>query len=99
MANKVEEVYTFEEIADILGGPQGYNENLNEKTVGIIKRTCARYGYISFRIRCSIGGGRQQVNEALDNTPDLTPSQVRLTMLRYFTIQNQRFKSGIFKQK
>ncbi len=28
-----EELYTFEEIADILGGQQGYNRNLNEKTV------------------------------------------------------------------
>lgn len=28
-----EEVYTFEEIADILAGQQGYNDNLNEKTV------------------------------------------------------------------
>lgn len=30
---QIEEVYTFEEIADMLGGQQGYNENLNEKTV------------------------------------------------------------------
>lgn len=28
-----EVVYTFEEIADILSGQQGYNDNLNEKTV------------------------------------------------------------------
>lgn len=28
-----DEIYTFEEITDILAGQQGYNENLNEKTV------------------------------------------------------------------
>lgn len=34
---KIEEIYTFEEIADILSRKQGYNENLNEKTVRIYK--------------------------------------------------------------
>ena len=39
---QIEEVYTFEEIADILGGQQGYNENLNEKTVRNYKNTLVR---------------------------------------------------------
>ena len=39
---QVEEVYTFEEIADILGGQQGYNENLNEKTVRNYKNALVR---------------------------------------------------------
>ncbi len=39
---QVEEVYTFEEIADILGGRQGYNENLNEKTVRNYKNALVR---------------------------------------------------------
>ena len=30
---QAEEVYTFEEIADILSGQQGYSDSLNEKTV------------------------------------------------------------------
>ena len=30
---QTEEVYTFEEIADILSGQQGYSDSLNEKTV------------------------------------------------------------------
>ena len=30
---QAEEVYTFEEIADILSGQQGYSGSLNEKTV------------------------------------------------------------------
>lgn len=38
----VEEVYTFEEIADILSGQQGYNENLNEKTVRNYKNALVR---------------------------------------------------------
>lgn len=39
---QIEEVYTFEEIADVLGGQQGYNENLNEKTVRNYKNTLVR---------------------------------------------------------
>lgn len=39
---QVEEVYTFEEIAAILGGQQGYNDNLNEKTVRNYKNTLVR---------------------------------------------------------
>lgn len=34
-----DEVYTFEEIADILEGQQGFCENLNEKTVRNYKNT------------------------------------------------------------
>ena len=30
---QTEEVYTFEEIADILSGQQGYNDNLNENAL------------------------------------------------------------------
>lgn len=37
-----EEVYTFEEIADILSRQQGYNENLNEKTVRNYKNALVR---------------------------------------------------------
>lgn len=36
---QAEEVYTFEEIADILSEQQGYNNNLNEKTVRNYKNT------------------------------------------------------------
>lgn len=36
---KQDEIYTYEEIADILAGQQGYNENLNEKTVRNYKNT------------------------------------------------------------
>lgn len=39
---QIEETYTFEEIADILGGQQGYNENLNEKTVRNYKNALIR---------------------------------------------------------
>lgn len=39
---KIEEVYTYEEIASALGGQQGYNENLNEKTVRGYKNTLIR---------------------------------------------------------
>lgn len=39
---QIEEVYTFEEIADILGGQQGYNDNLNEKTVRNYKNALVR---------------------------------------------------------
>lgn len=39
---QTEEVYTFEEIADILSGQQGYSENLNEKTVRNYKNTLVR---------------------------------------------------------
>lgn len=39
---QIEEVYTFEEIADMLGGQQGYNENLNEKTVRNYKNSLVR---------------------------------------------------------
>ncbi len=39
---ETEEVYTFEEIADILGGQYGYNENLNEKTVRNYKNVLVR---------------------------------------------------------
>lgn len=37
-----DEIYTFEEIADILAGQQGYNENLNEKTVRNYKNALVR---------------------------------------------------------
>ena len=30
---QAEEVYTFEDLADILSGQQGYSDSLNEKTV------------------------------------------------------------------
>ena len=36
---QMETIYTFEEIAEILGGQQGYNDNLNEKTVRGYKNT------------------------------------------------------------
>lgn len=39
---KAEEIYTFEEIADLLSGQQGYNENLNEKTVRNYKNSLVR---------------------------------------------------------
>lgn len=39
---KVEEVYTFDEIADILSGQKGYGESLNEKTVRGYKNTLVR---------------------------------------------------------
>jgi hypothetical protein len=39
---EVEEVYTFEEIAEILSRQQGYNENLNEKTVRNYKNKLVR---------------------------------------------------------
>ena len=39
---QTEEVYTFEEIADILSGQQGYNGNLNEKTVRNYKNALVR---------------------------------------------------------
>ena len=39
---QTEEVYTFEEIADILSGQQGYNDNLNEKTVRNYKNALVR---------------------------------------------------------
>ena len=35
----VDRIETFEEIAEILGGQQGYNDNLNEKTVRGYKNT------------------------------------------------------------
>ena len=37
-----EDIYTFEEIADILGGQKGYNDNLNEKTVRNYKNALVR---------------------------------------------------------
>lgn len=37
-----EEIYTFEEIADMLAGQQGYSENLNEKTVRNYKNALVR---------------------------------------------------------
>ena len=37
-----DEVYTYEEITDILAGQQGYNENLNEKTVRNYKNSLVR---------------------------------------------------------
>lgn len=37
-----EEVYTYEEITDLLAGQQGYNENLNEKTVRNYKNSLIR---------------------------------------------------------
>lgn len=39
---RAEDLYTFEEIADILSGRQGYNENLNEKTVRNYKNALVR---------------------------------------------------------
>lgn len=39
---EAEEVYTFEEIASALAGQQGYNENLNEKTVRGYKNALVR---------------------------------------------------------
>lgn len=39
---KQDEIYTYEEIADLLAGQQGYNENLNEKTVRNYKNTLVR---------------------------------------------------------
>ena len=39
---QTEEVYTFEEIADILSGQQGYNDNLNEKTARNYKNALVR---------------------------------------------------------
>ena len=39
---RTEETYTFEEIADILSGQQGYNSNLNEKTVRNYKNALIR---------------------------------------------------------
>ncbi len=39
---ETEEIYTFEEIASILAGQQGYNENLNEKTVRNYKNALVR---------------------------------------------------------
>lgn len=39
---QIEEVFTFEEIAETLSGQQGYNENLNEKTVRNYKNTLVR---------------------------------------------------------
>ncbi|NDO48917.1 hypothetical protein FMM75_05595 [Lachnospiraceae bacterium MD335] len=39
---ETEEVYTYEEIADALSGQQGYNDNLNEKTVRNYKNTLVR---------------------------------------------------------
>lgn len=38
----IEEIYTFEEIAGTLSGQQGYNENLNEKTVRNYKNALVR---------------------------------------------------------
>lgn len=37
-----EEVYTYEEITDLLAGQQGYSENLNEKTVRNYKNSLIR---------------------------------------------------------
>lgn len=37
-----DEIYTYEEITDILAGQQGYSENLNEKTVRNYKNTLVR---------------------------------------------------------
>ncbi len=37
-----DEIYTYEEITDILAGQQGYNKNLNEKTVRNYKNTLVR---------------------------------------------------------
>lgn len=39
---QAEDIYTFEEIADILSGQQGYNDNLNEKTVRNYKNALVR---------------------------------------------------------
>lgn len=39
---KEEGIYTFEEIAELLAGQQGYNENLNEKTVRNYKNALVR---------------------------------------------------------
>lgn len=40
--DKQDEIYTYEEIADVLAGQQGYNTNLNEKTVRNYKNTLIR---------------------------------------------------------
>ncbi|MCI8483491.1 MAG: hypothetical protein HFH41_04025 [Lachnospiraceae bacterium] len=41
--NKIkEELYTYEEIADILAKQEGYNDNLNEKTVRTYKNTLVK---------------------------------------------------------
>lgn len=40
--DKQDEIYTYEEIADVLAGKQGYNTNLNEKTVRNYKNTLIR---------------------------------------------------------
>lgn len=37
-----EDVYTYEEIAEILAGKNGYNENLNERTVRNYKNTLVK---------------------------------------------------------
>lgn len=37
-----DEIYTYEEITDILAGQQGYSDNLNEKTVRNYKNTLVR---------------------------------------------------------
>lgn len=37
-----EETYTYEEITDLLAGKEGYNENLNEKTVRNYKNTLVK---------------------------------------------------------
>lgn len=37
-----DEIYTYEEIADILARQQGYSDNLNEKTVRNYKNTLVR---------------------------------------------------------
>lgn len=39
---EVEEIYTYEEITEMLAGQQGYNENLNEKTVRNYKNSLIR---------------------------------------------------------
>lgn len=41
-AKVTEEVYTFEEITELLAGKNGYNDNLNEKTVRNYKNTLVR---------------------------------------------------------
>jgi len=38
----IEETYTYEQIAETLAGQQGYNENLNEKTVRNYKNSLVR---------------------------------------------------------
>lgn len=42
MRKEKDEVYTFEEIADVLAGQQGFSDNLNEKTVRNYKNTLVR---------------------------------------------------------